>query len=131
MNIIAHAFAWAAISPKMPERRIWATIALLGSLSACIVVPSKQITFSNPPSQGQSLPNSQRFFACQKISGARYMASTGFMIAGCKALQPNSAHNYRVNEIRRINLPEGEMWQIQLIGPEGLLWMPLPWHDWA
>ena len=59
------------------------------------------------------------------------MASTGFMIAGCTPLQPSDAHKFRVNTIERVDLPEGEMWQIQLIGPEGSLWMALPWHDWA
>jgi len=122
---IARAIAWA------PRQHTRASIVFLISLSSCALSPSKQLTFSNPPTKGQSLPNGQRFFACEKISGARYMASTGFMIAGCKPLQPSSANEYRVNDILRVDLPEGEMWQIQLIGPEGLLWMPLPWHDWA
>ena len=107
------------------------SVTLIWQLSACTLVPSNHLTFSNPPSQGQSLPNDQRFFACQKISSARYMASTGFMTADCRALQPEHADDYRVNQIQRIELYEGEMWQIQLIGPEGPLWMPLPWHDWA
>ncbi len=117
MNTLARAFVRASI--------------VLFCVTACAVGPSKQLTFTNPPAEGQSLPNGQRFFACKKISGARYMASTGFMIAGCKPLQPGNAHEYLVDDIQRVDLPEGEMWQIQLTGPEGRLWMPLPWHDWA
>ncbi|MEE9334127.1 MAG: hypothetical protein V3U65_08550 [Granulosicoccaceae bacterium] len=141
MNTIARAIARAVISavthsttnqsPTTPKQYSWASIVFLIGLSACALTPSKHLTFTNPPAKGQTLPIGQRFFACQKISGVRYMASTGLMIAGCKLLQPGSATEYRVNTIRRVDLPEGEMWQIQLIGPEGLLWMPLPWHDWA
>ncbi len=119
------------LSAALLKHRTWASVIVLASLSACTVATSNSLTFTNPPATDQLLPTGQRFFACDKISGARYMASTGFMIAGCKRLQPDNQNKYRVNEIQRIDLPEGEMWQIQLIGPEGLLWMPLPWHDWA
>jgi len=123
VNTFARAYVRASLSLLV--------FTSLFSLSACTLAPSKLLTFDNPPTTGQTLPMGQRFFACDKTNGARYMASTGFMIAGCKQLQPNSTTIYRVNSLERIELPEGEMWQIELIGPEGALWMPLPWHDWA
>ncbi len=106
---------------------------LLCGLSACSALPQQNqaISFSNPPSAGQLLPTEQRFFACGNIKGAQYMASTGFLIAGCEQIKPTQNQPFRVKSVQLVELVEGSTWQVEIESMSGTLWMPLPWHDWA
>jgi len=107
-----------------------ASFLVLGCAGSPLQFGSERISYANPPSINSVLHPAPRLVTCTTTEGARYMAETGFFIAGCQPLPENQS--FRVVSCEHIKLAEGGMWLIEAVGAEDTrLWVPVPWHDWA
>ena len=102
--------------------------ASLSTLPGCLGAGQPEISFTHPPTAGTRLQPQLRLVICDTPASAKYMAATGLFTADCRPLL--GSDSYSVISSKRIALTQGEMWLIAAHGPQGDVWVPVPWHNW-
>lgn len=99
--------------------------------SRLLLSPSvHEFSYANPPQQGAWLRPQPHLVACKTEQLATTMALTGFFLQGCALLATENTH--RVASIVRRDFGDDQfVWMATVDSPDGTVWVPIPWHNWA
>ena len=118
----------AGIALKAAARAVTA-LAIITLSAACASV-HEPWTHLNPPRKNDYFAQIDKFIWCKTKDSAQAMAITGFFATGCEytRLKPNT---YKVVEISRGSFGTTDVVFVRCLGPDGVIWIPLPSHGWA
>lgn len=93
-------------------------------------VSTEEISFSNPPALNTWLEPQPHLVVCKNEHSAVAMALTGLFVPDCQLL--DSSNTYKTVSIVRRDFGDNQLvWMVTVESPQGIQWVPVPWHNWV